>query len=119
MHTICPAYEGSVKTSWYPDIDVLKTISPHASATAPHARPRNALPSSSTSSAGLFSLSVISFDSSLCAQELLRLVEPALVRAVLVGGRGAHGLDAALHPMLGRAQVARAGRRAPHQVERL
>src|SRR3954470_23880719 len=59
MQTICPAYDGSVRTSWYPDIDVLKTISPHASAAAPHARPRKALPSSSTSSAGLFSPVVI------------------------------------------------------------
>src|SRR5215213_8616529 len=55
MHTICPAYEGSVRTSWYPDIDVLKTISPHASPSAPHARPRKARPSSRTSKAGLFS----------------------------------------------------------------
>src|SRR5258708_19180839 len=54
MHTICPAYEGSVRTSWEPVIAVLKTTSPSPTASAPRASPTNALPSSSTRAAKLF-----------------------------------------------------------------
>ena len=50
--TICPAYDGSVITSRYPSSEVLKQISPNTSPSAAHAVPRNAVPSSSTSSAG-------------------------------------------------------------------
>jgi hypothetical protein len=45
--TICPLYEGSVRTSWYPVMEVLKTTSPNAVPRAPYASPRNARPSSS------------------------------------------------------------------------
>src|SRR5438309_3062719 len=51
MHTICPAYEGSVSTSWYPVMAVLKTTSPSPATSAPRAAPTNARPSSSTSAA--------------------------------------------------------------------
>src|SRR5258708_24524345 len=51
MQTICPAYEGSVRTSWYPVIAVLKTTSPSPATSAPRATPTNARPSSSTSAA--------------------------------------------------------------------
>src|ERR1700693_766964 len=54
MHTICPAYEGSVSTSWYPVIAVLKTTSPSPTDSAPSASPTNALPSSSTRAAVFF-----------------------------------------------------------------
>src|SRR5688572_20867549 len=52
MVTIWPLYEGSVRTSWYPVMDVLKTTSPKAVPRAPYASPRNARPSSSMSTAG-------------------------------------------------------------------
>src|SRR5688572_29716378 len=52
MVMICPEYEGSVRTSWYPVIDVLKTTSPKAVPRAPYASPRNTRPSSSISTAG-------------------------------------------------------------------
>src|ERR1043165_124884 len=58
MQTIWPAYDGSVSTSWYPVIDVLKTISPHTSPSAAHARPRNVRPSSSAKSAALLILCI-------------------------------------------------------------
>src|SRR3989440_1961079 len=51
MHTICPAYEGSVNTSWYPVIAVLKTTSPSPTTSAPSGTPTNARPSSNTSAA--------------------------------------------------------------------
>src|SRR6266567_6602012 len=51
MHTICPAYEGSVSTSWYPVMAVLKTTSPSPSTSAPRARPRKERPSSRTRAA--------------------------------------------------------------------
>src|SRR5712691_7286807 len=51
MHSIWPAYDGSVRTSWYPVIAVLKTTSPSAATSAPSAAPTNARPSSSTSAA--------------------------------------------------------------------
>src|SRR5258708_13243580 len=54
MHTICPAYEGSVRTSWEPVIAVLKTTSPSPTASAPRASPTNALPSSSTRAPNFF-----------------------------------------------------------------
>src|ERR1700686_780872 len=54
MQTICPAYDGSVSTSWYPVIAVLKTTSPSPTTSAPRASPTNALPSSSTRAATLF-----------------------------------------------------------------
>src|SRR5437868_197208 len=51
MQSIWPAYEGSVSTSWYPVMAVLKTTSPSPSASAPRARPRKERPSSSTRAA--------------------------------------------------------------------
>src|SRR6202790_1485833 len=51
MQTICPAYDGSVSTSWYPVIAVLKTTSPSPTTSAPNATPTNARPSSSTRAA--------------------------------------------------------------------
>ena len=50
--TIWPSYEGSVRISWYPVIDVLNTTSPTVLPSAPIARPRNSVPSASASSAG-------------------------------------------------------------------
>src|SRR5712691_3681187 len=54
MQTIWPAYEGSVSTSWYPVIEVLKTTSPSPMTSAPSAAPTKARPSSRTSAAWLF-----------------------------------------------------------------
>src|SRR3981081_2799489 len=54
MQTIWPAYEGSVSTSWYPVIAVLKTTSPSPTTSAPSGTPTNARPSSSTSAANDF-----------------------------------------------------------------
>src|ERR1700681_4869461 len=54
MHTIWPAYDGSVSTSWYPVIAVLKTTSPSPTTSAPRASPTKALPSSSTRAATFF-----------------------------------------------------------------
>src|SRR5690348_2744563 len=51
MHTIWPAYEGSVRTSWYPVIAVLKTTSPSPTTSSPRAAPAKARPSSSTRAA--------------------------------------------------------------------
>src|SRR5688572_325958 len=47
--TICPLYEGSVRISWYPVIDVWKTTSPSDVPDAPKARPVKTVPSSSAS----------------------------------------------------------------------
>src|ERR1700730_2980682 len=54
MHTIWPAYDGSVRTSWYPVMAVLKTTSPSPIVPAPSACPTNERPSSSTSAAYVF-----------------------------------------------------------------
>src|SRR5487761_195538 len=54
MHSIWPAYDGSVRTSWYPVIAVLKTTSPTPMTSAPSGVPTNARPSSSTRAACLF-----------------------------------------------------------------
>src|SRR5712691_12612681 len=54
MQTIWPAYEGSVSTSWYPVIEVLKTTSPSPMTSAPSATPTKARPSSRTSAAWRF-----------------------------------------------------------------
>jgi hypothetical protein len=35
MVTICPVYDGSVSTSWYPVMEVLNTTSPKAVPAAP------------------------------------------------------------------------------------
>src|ERR1700704_1101949 len=51
MQSTWPAYDGSVRTSWYPVIAVLKTTSPSPTTSAPRASPTNALPSSSTKAA--------------------------------------------------------------------
>src|SRR3954466_5132847 len=51
--TSWPVYEGSVRTSWYPVMEVLKTTSPKAVPAAPYRSPRKLRPSSSTSTAGL------------------------------------------------------------------
>src|SRR5947209_6717960 len=69
MHTIWPAYEGSVRTSWYPVIAVLKTTSPSPITAAPSGVPTNARPSSSTSAAWV---GLTGNDD--------RLVDPVLVR---------------------------------------
>src|SRR3954470_11201671 len=52
MTTACPAYDGSVQTSWYPVCDVFTTRSPPDDTGAPNAMPGNTVPSSSASSAG-------------------------------------------------------------------
>src|SRR3979490_1879396 len=54
MQSIWPAYDGSVRTSWYPVIAVLKTTSPSPPTPAPGPWPTNARPSSSTRAACLF-----------------------------------------------------------------
>src|ERR1700686_1676755 len=54
MQTICPAYDGSVSTSWYPVIAVLKTTSPSPTTSAPNAVPTKERPSSSTRAATIF-----------------------------------------------------------------
>src|SRR5215203_2021293 len=56
--TICPAYDGSVSTSWYPVMLVLNTTSPRAMPWAPAAVPRYTVPFSNarTASMNLFSL---------------------------------------------------------------
>src|SRR5229473_5085855 len=48
---ICPAYDGSVKISWYPVIAVLKQTSPTACPAAPMPRPQNTVPSANTRAA--------------------------------------------------------------------
>jgi len=53
MVTIWPKYEGSVRISWYPVIEVLNTHSPAMVASAPKARPRKIEPSSRARIAGL------------------------------------------------------------------
>jgi len=49
MVTIWPAYEGSVRISWYPVMLVLKTNSPELSPSAPAAIPSKTVPFSSAS----------------------------------------------------------------------
>src|SRR4029453_9251865 len=51
MHTICPLYEGSVSTSWYPLIAVLNTTSPTASPRAPSGSPPKMRPSATAEAA--------------------------------------------------------------------
>src|SRR5580700_593008 len=46
--TICPKYDGSVRTSWYPDRVVVNTASPTATPRAPYVSPRNTIPSART-----------------------------------------------------------------------
>ena len=53
MTTTCPAYDGSVQTSWYPVWLVLTTRSPPAARAAPNATPGKTVPSSRASNAGL------------------------------------------------------------------
>src|SRR5438270_7084680 len=55
MQIIWPAYEGSVRTSWYPVIAVLKTTSPSPMKSAPSGAPTKERPSSSTRAAYDFS----------------------------------------------------------------
>jgi hypothetical protein len=43
---IWPAKLGSVTVSWSPDMPVVKTISPTATSSAPHASPSKRVPSS-------------------------------------------------------------------------
>src|SRR5215213_2889946 len=50
-------------------------------------------------------------------KKLLRLIEPAFFRTILVGGRGLDGLYASLHGAGGFALVAEPCMRASHQVE--
>src|SRR5207248_8244925 len=52
MTTIWPAYEGSDKTSWYPDMQVLMTTSPLACVARPPRSPTSTNPSSSRSTIG-------------------------------------------------------------------
>src|SRR3979411_1471862 len=52
MTTICPAYEGSESTSWYPVMQVLITTSPEAGAACPPRSPKTVKPSSRTSTIG-------------------------------------------------------------------
>src|SRR5450759_495728 len=47
MVTICPAYDGSVRTSWYPVMQVLNTTSPPVSPGAPAPSPSYQTPFSS------------------------------------------------------------------------
>src|SRR5258708_7837264 len=54
MHTICPAYEGSVRTSWEPVIAVMEKASLSPTGSASRGSPTSALPSSSTRAAKLF-----------------------------------------------------------------
>ena len=51
MVMICPLYEGSVKTSWYPVMAVLNTTSPTVSPSYPRARPSKIVPSASANNA--------------------------------------------------------------------
>src|SRR2546427_13301218 len=51
MTTICPAYEGSVRTSWYPVMLVLKTASPETRPGAPKEEPSKTEPSHRTRNA--------------------------------------------------------------------
>ncbi len=50
--------------------------------------------------------------------ELLRLIQPALVGAILISRRGLHGFDAGLHRAGSLAAMAEARVRAAHQVQR-
>src|SRR5947207_488300 len=52
MTTIWPAYEGSDKTSWYPDMQVLMTTSPLACVARPPRSPTSTNPSSSRRTIG-------------------------------------------------------------------
>src|SRR6185436_7257773 len=65
MVTIWPAYEGSVRTSWYPVMLVLNTTSPCASPDAPAATPRYQVPSSRASVAFIRIRGVWIYDDSL------------------------------------------------------
>src|ERR1700677_3228867 len=56
MATIWPRYDGSVRISWYPVIDVLKQTSPLAVSGAPKDWPRQTLPSSRARRAELMAL---------------------------------------------------------------
>jgi hypothetical protein len=59
---ICPAYDGSVTISWYPDMAVLKTTSPLVTpfaGVAPIASPSKVVPSASTSRAAWGFMSAI------------------------------------------------------------
>jgi len=47
MQTTWPTYDGSVRISWYPVIEVLKTTSPDASPVAPSEVPSKVVPSAS------------------------------------------------------------------------
>src|SRR3981081_3230182 len=72
MHSIWPACEGSVKTSWYAGIAVLNTPPPSPPPAAPRAVPTTPRPSSSTRAACLF-------DEPLAlADNYHRLVDPLL-----------------------------------------
>src|SRR6476659_4359457 len=51
MHTSWPLKDGSVLTSWYPVIVVVKTTSPAESVSAPNPRPRKTRPSARASAA--------------------------------------------------------------------
>src|SRR6266705_7020250 len=55
MIMICSRYEGSVRSSGYPIIDVLKTTSPEASVGAPKPFPRRIVPSSRANTAARLS----------------------------------------------------------------
>src|SRR3979411_46148 len=52
MTTICPAYEGSESTSWYPVMQVLITTSPEAWVACPPRSPSTVKPSSRTRTIG-------------------------------------------------------------------
>src|SRR5438445_12204915 len=52
MTTICPAYEGSERTSWYPVMQVLITTSPVARVARPPRSPSTVKPSSRTRTIG-------------------------------------------------------------------
>src|SRR2546428_9238539 len=52
MTTIWPAYEGSDRTSWYPDMQVLMTTSPLACVARPPRSPTSTNPSSSRRTIG-------------------------------------------------------------------
>ena len=55
QHTACPAYDGSVRTSRYPAMDVLNTISLMISLSAPMCVPSNTVPSSKIKNAFILS----------------------------------------------------------------
>src|ERR1700677_3384186 len=65
MATIWPRYDGSVRISWYPVIDVLKQTSPLAVSGAPNDWPRQILPSSRARRAELMMLHYRGLDAKL------------------------------------------------------